>query len=70
MPKLTVRDLFARLTIVAEGVIIAALALGWAWDHWRLKREIEWLQKQRETDVREKIRVSETKLFGSPHTPP
>jgi hypothetical protein len=39
MPKLTLRDLFAVVTIVA-------LALGWAVDHWRQSKKYEWLVQE------------------------
>jgi hypothetical protein len=42
MPKRTLRDLFAVVTIVA-------LALGWGVDHWRMAREVRLRYAQAES---------------------
>ena len=54
MPKLTLRDLFAVVTIVA-------LAMGWALDHWRQAAEQERLdhalQRQSESHKAEQTKA-------------
>jgi hypothetical protein len=42
MPKLSLRDLFAVVTI-------AALALGWVLDHWRLTKTLQEWERLRPT---------------------